>query len=408
MVHPSSFVRKVPVMKRLNLVRQCSAVAALLTCTLFASCDKVQEAVDQAQTEAAKLQAKAEVEAKKLQEQAEAEVKKLQDQAAQGSAGTGSGTSATEQPGAENPAATPVAPVSPTAPATPAAAPGKGGKQRIEEFLAIVPGQRRDEHMLALAALDEADRGLLETLELQGSLVTSAGLAVLPQFPNLKALNLQQKMLTPEDLSIIGSLNSLEQLDLTYSDVTDAGLLEIARLTHLRSLELIGTKISGPGLDALRPLTQLERLSVKKTAVTGGDLARLSCLRGLKYLDVSETNFAAGGEKTLRQLDSLQSLLAIQSKFDDRLLSQLKGSKQLEVLYLSDNFGITDQSARQLGGCTALADLRLDSTQVSDATLSALKRLKSLKLLNVGRAKCTAKGVADLQKALPEVKISSL
>jgi hypothetical protein len=388
-----------------NATRWCSAALALVACSLLASCDKVQEAVDQAQTEAAKLQAQAEVEAKKLQEQAEAEVKRLQDQAAQGAAGSSSGTPATEQSGAGSAATSPTAS---TQPATPAAVAGKGGQQQVKEFLAIVPGQRRDENLLALAALDEADRGLIETMELQGSLVTSAGIAVLPQFPKLKSLNLQQKLLTPEDLSVIGSLPALEHLDLTFSNLTDAGLPEIAQLAQLRSLDLIGTKISGPGLDALQPLTQLERLSVKKTVVTGGDLARLNCLRGLKYLDVSDTNFSVGGDKTLRQLDSLQSLVAIKCGVDDRLLSQLKGSKQLEVLYLSDNFGITDQSARQLGGCTALADLRLDSTQVSDATLGALKRLKNLKELNVGRAKCTAKGVADLQKALPDVKISTL
>lgn len=388
-----------------NAKRWFSAALALFACGLLVSCDKVQEAVDQAQTEAAKLQAQAEVEAKKLQEQAEAEVKRLQDQSAQGSAGSNSGTPAAEQPTAGNAATAPAAPTQPALPATTA---GKAGPQQVEEFLAIIPSQRRDENLLALAALNEADRGLIETMDLQGSLVTSAGIAVLPKFPNLKSLNLQQRLLTPEDLSVIGSLNSLEHLDLTFSNLTDAGLPEIARLAQLRSLDLIGTKISGPGLDALQPLTQLERLAVKKTVVTGGDLARLSCLRGLKYLDVSDTNFAAGGEKALRQLDSLQSLVAIKCGFDDRLLSQLKGSKQLEVLHLSDNFGITDQSARQLGGCTALADLRLDSTQVSDVTLGALRRLKTLKELNVGRAKCTAKGVAELQKALPDLKIAPL
>jgi len=54
---------------------------------------------------------------------------------------------------------------------------------------------------------------------------------------------------------------------------------------------------------------------------------------------------------------------------------------------------------------TALQDLILDGTMVTDAGIAKLSTLTKLKTLSVSQTSVTAEGMAALQKALPNVKI---
>src|SRR4029450_13309586 len=138
--------------------------------------------VDQAKTEAAKLQTQAEAEARKLQEQ---------------STPSASAPMADGQPGrlrAPAPPQVALPPVATPPAATPA--PALDGAALVEHFLALRPTDRTDTHLLKLSALDENNRLSIETMDLQGSPVTSQGLATLPKFPGLKRLYIGHRELT--------------------------------------------------------------------------------------------------------------------------------------------------------------------------------------------------------------------
>ena len=94
-----------------------------------------------------------------------------------------------------------------------------------------------------LAALAPLGRNLT-SLDLAGTAVTDAGLAVVSHMPNLRQLRLER------------------------TRVTDAGLDHLSKLSHLESLNLYGTAVTDAGLKALQPLPTLTKLYVWRTRVT--------------------------------------------------------------------------------------------------------------------------------------------
>jgi hypothetical protein len=66
---------------------------------------------------------------------------------------------------------------------------------------------------------------------------------------------------------------------------------------------------------------------------------------------------------------------------------------------------VTDAGLQHLAGLKQLRALDLNNTQVTDAALKHLAGLKQLRELDLFLTKVTAKGKADLKKALPDLEI---
>ena len=93
-------------------------------------------------------------------------------------------------------------------------------------------------------------------------------------------------------------------------------------------------------------------------------------------------------------------------RITDAGLAHLNGLVKLETLTIYFATQITDAGLAHLKGLTQLQSLNLSFTKISDAGLAHLKGLANLKKCNLLGTKITAAGVADLQKALPNCKIS--
>jgi Leucine-rich repeat (LRR) protein len=93
------------------------------------------------------------------------------------------------------------------------------------------------------------------------------------------------------------------------------------------------------------------------------------------------------------------------TQITDAGLEHLKGLNQLQSL----NFArtqITDAGLEHLKGLNQLQTLNLSAPKITDAGLVHLKGLTGLQVLYVSNTKVTDAGVAELQKALPNCKIS--
>jgi hypothetical protein len=66
---------------------------------------------------------------------------------------------------------------------------------------------------------------------------------------------------------------------------------------------------------------------------------------------------------------------------------------------------ITDSGLFHLRGLSRLRWLCLDQTAVTDRGLLQLVRLRNLETLSVERTRVTAAGAAELQRALPRLRI---
>jgi hypothetical protein len=114
-------------------------------------------------------------------------------------------------------------------------------------------------------------------------------------------------------------------------------------------------------------------------------------------------------------------------------LAAIKWRTHLQTLWMNSRF-VTDQGVAHLQGMTNMRDLSLWGASITDDGLQYLKEMKDLRRLNLGHTKVTAKGlsnlynlarlktlvldglglksndrgVIDLQRKLPEVKIEGL
>ena len=89
-------------------------------------------------------------------------------------------------------------------------------------------------------------------LDLGGTSVTDAGLAVVGQLPHLVRLDLSRTRITDAGLVPLGKLAYLESLNLYGTGVGDAGLARLEGLTKLRSLYVWGTAVTPSGIDRLK------------------------------------------------------------------------------------------------------------------------------------------------------------
>jgi hypothetical protein len=126
-------------------------------------------------------------------------------------------------------------------------------------------------------------------------------------------------------------------------------------------------------------------VSLWRSEATDADLADLAGLPYLRSLDLSS---CAG--------------------ITDEGLRPLAGLQPLQVLNLSHCPGITDEALRSV--CVLRSLQKLDPAfdeKVTDAGLRHLARLQKLGTLNLaGCNRITPAGIAELQKALPDCRIS--
>jgi hypothetical protein len=118
----------------------------------------------------------------------------------------------------------------------------------------------------ARAAFGDAELAVLQSiaphvlwLDLSGTRVTNAGMAIVARLPNLTRLHLNQTAITDEGLVPLAHLERLEYLNLYGTSVTDAGLGKLAALKKLRTLYVWRSAVTQNGIDRLKAASpQLE------------------------------------------------------------------------------------------------------------------------------------------------------
>ena len=192
------------------------------------------------------------------------------------------------------------------------------------------------------------------------------------------------------DLTPLKTLTSLRELRLTRTQVSS--LEPLAGLTGLQRLLVDGTRVSD--LEPLKGLTSLEVLDLGYTRVA--NLEPLQALTNLKMLWLPATQ--------VRNLDSLRELTTLQGLYLwDTNVSDLEPLAALASLQMLDLSRTPVRNIEPLKALTNLELLKLGRTNVSN--IAALNTLTSLKELDITNTKVSEKQAAELQKALPTVKI---
>jgi hypothetical protein len=93
-------------------------------------------------------------------------------------------------------------------------------------------------------------------------------------------------------------------------------------------------------------------------------------------------------------------------RLTDADLRDIQSFSGLKYLGLGGCQTITDAGLRELSGLESLAYIYLEDTQITDAGLMHLSGLKKLQYLSLYNTHVSSNGVDELQKALPNCKIS--
>lgn len=233
-----------------------------------------------------------------------------------------------------------------------------------------------------------AGKGLEETLAWLKKMPTMSGSAIGPK----KERDCFQKL-------TVADLKTLKELHIGGHLIKDGkfqpGHVEFPAddyrlLTVLPALEKLGFMENGigdAGLVHIGKIGTLTHLTFGDHEITDAGLRHLANLKKLTYLNLCFPDKKHGG------------------MISDKGMSELAKITSLETLDLRAT-QITDAGLAELKALPKLKELLVNGTAITDQGLAHLQAIKSLRTVNVFNCKAvTAKGIADLKKALPECEV---
>jgi uncharacterized membrane protein len=114
------------------------------------------------------------------------------------------------------------------------------------------------------------------------------------------AVNIRPKVGDAELKQLIPIATQLTWLDLSGTHVGDAGMAVIAKMPNLTRLYLQGTTVGDQGLKQLKGLKHLEYLNLDDTAVTDAGLEHLAGVEGLRSVYLWRTKVTPAGATKLQ------------------------------------------------------------------------------------------------------------
>ncbi|WP_010584531.1 leucine-rich repeat domain-containing protein [Schlesneria paludicola] len=126
----------------------------------------------------------------------------------------------------------------------------------------------------------------LVSLDLEDSLVTSAGMEVVAKLTSLESLKLAGSKVT--DVAPLAQLPNLKTLILNFSDIRQEAFGSLAEFPSLRNLGASGLKLDDQGIELLAKCPHLEELSINGATLGEHGLVPLLAQKGLKFLSLKD------------------------------------------------------------------------------------------------------------------------
>ncbi len=209
-------------------------------------------------------------------------------------------------------------------------------------------------------------------------------------------------------------LPKITSLELRRSNLTEATLIDMRALT---SIDMLGAGVRSPILESLAKLPALESLSLQfafqsarigvdvrqiskpeRSPLRANELASLAKSKSLRSLDLTQTGVDDRAVRWLAALEQLETLNLSQNPIFDKGIAGLANLQNLQTLDLSRTFA-SDSCLVALGGMQ-LDNLSLKRTNVTNAGLAALSKMKSLRHLDLLQTEVNYQGLAHLNPLL--------
>lgn len=194
-------------------------------------------------------------------------------------------------------------------------------------------------------------------------------ISILAEYPRFRVL-LVDLRLKPRGVASLSRLEGLEDVDVSKCDFGDEECVHIARMRQLKTLNVSGTRISSRGVQEIASLKHLKVFEASNTAI---DLEGVAALRNLpiEKLNLNRTEIS---DEALRHIAQMP----------------------IESLDLGST-AIDGSGFQYLSNCQHLYDLVFDHTSVGDESMSYLRDLASLEIIDCAYTEVSGDGLSCLE-----------
>lgn len=272
----------------------------------------------------------------------------------------------------------------------------------LTEFEELPSQQRTGKKIAEVSELDEAV-DTIESIDLTNSEANGDEIQPLAKLLKLKSINLTNLPMTDEALRAFADLPHLEALILDGTQVGDQAGEYLNKMPHLKSLSLRRTGITDQVFKSLAEIPELEELHLDGCKVLRG--REFSVLvrdkekfRDLRILTANDGDFGLYGLEAASKLDKLEVLSVSSSGFHNGAISEVAECKNLRELQAAST-NISDDGIEPLRKLNSLRILNLAHCQaITNESFKTLKVLKGLERLDLNGTACTPNGVQQLKE----------
>lgn len=129
----------------------------------------------------------------------------------------------------------------------------------------------------------------------------------LKPLPQLRALDLTGTDVDDAYLAVLAQMPELEELLISHARFSEKGFATLAPLTNLRRFEAVRTRLGPAAGDTLKLFTKLERLNLDYTTVNDAVVAQIAALP-LRELKLDSTNVSDAAVEQLATMRTLRDL----------------------------------------------------------------------------------------------------
>ena len=221
--------------------------------------------------------------------------------------------------------------------------------------------------------------------------ISESALSVLGSFDSAGELRLANASLANGRLDILRAIPRLDRLYFDGHRIADGEFKVVERYKDLTHLSLMRVNVLDDMFPVIAKLKKLESLGLDETQVNDSQLAKLKDLENLRSIWLNNADISDKGLATLARHKKLEKLVLAECKgIDGSGFEQLKECKNLNSLSLM-NCPLSDENGVHLKGFTKLKTLGLDGTGVGDATVQSLNRMTAMEQLWLNQSKITDK-----------------
>jgi serine/threonine protein kinase len=185
-------------------------------------------------------------------------------------------------------------------------------------------------------------------------------------------------------------------------------LFFINHLTGLKSVDVSLTDVSDKDLQHIADLPNLEILSVKDAPeVTPAGLLHIKRLKQLKELQINKLNPVSPVIAALKGSTALVNLSVRSTALSDDDLAIIASLPNLAELDAAACKNITDKGVARLASAQNLEQLNIERTQVTAASIDTLRKLPKLRCLWVSKNNWKEADQRRLERALPNTSLES-